>query len=161
MDLSRHGFGETLDSEFTGVVEGMAGKGTQTGERGDVEDQATTVVSGLTHDFDGTHRDPHGAEEQRLHLLMHLVLGRSLGVARERVPGIVDHDVEAEVLAKVLCSGGEGSIDRIDGRHVQSKFEHVRIAVGEVRETGGITGRGYQALPRPASDQTRNLTTDA
>ena len=119
------------------------------------------MVFGLAHDLNGTHRDSHRAEEQRLHLLTYLFLCCSLGVAREGVAGVINHDIEMEFLAKVLRSGGEGSVDRTDRGHVHGKLEDVGVCLREVREARRVASRGNQALVWLARDQGGNLATDA
>jgi len=119
------------------------------------------MVFGLTHDLNGTHRDSRSAEEQRLHLLMYLFLCCSLGVAREGVASVIDHDIEMEVLAEVLRSSGEGGVDRIDRGHVHGKLEDVGVCIREVREAGRVASRGNQALVWLARDQVGNLATYA
>lgn len=161
MHLPCYRFGPAFNSKLAGVVESVTRKADKTSKGGNVEDQPASMVFGLTHDFNSTHRDAHGAEEQRLHLLMHLFLGCRLGIAREGVAGIVDHDIEMEVLAEVLLRSSKSSLDGSDRGHVQSKFEDVGISIREVGEAGRVASCGNEALVGLACDQFSNGFTDA
>ena len=53
MHLASNRLGPALYSEFARVIAGMAGKGAQAGERGDVENDTAAVRLGLAHVLDG------------------------------------------------------------------------------------------------------------
>ena len=92
------------------MVEGLAGEAADAGERRDVEDQATAAV-GLAHNLESSERNAYKAEEVGFELVVHFLLGHGLGVAGQRVAGIVDDHVEGEARAKVGRSSSEGLFD--------------------------------------------------
>lgn len=140
MHLPRHRFRETLQGKLARVVIGMAGERTQPGQRRDIEDQPAATTFGLTHDLDGAHRHAGSAEEERLHLLVGLFFRRALRVTRERIPRIVDDDVEAVVRTEVLRGGSEGGVHGGDTGHVQGDLEDVGVVVREVGQAGRVAG---------------------
>lgn len=50
-------------------------------ERGDIEDDTTATILGLSHHSSGLGSHAHCSEEVRLELRVHFLLGRSLRVA--------------------------------------------------------------------------------
>ena len=166
MHLFRHALREPLDRKLARVVVGMPREGTQPGQRGYVEDDAPPAIVRLAHHLNGPRRHAGGAKEERLHLLVRLLLGCRLGVAREGVPGIVNDDVDVELaaaalIAEVICRGGEGGADRAWGSHIERELEDVGVAIREVGEVCRVAGRGDQALGGLTSDERRNGATDA
>ena len=119
------------------------------------------MVHCLTHNLNGTHRNSRSAEEQRLYLLMCFFLCCSFRVARKGVARVIDYDIEMEVLAEMLRSGGEGGVDRIDRGHVQDKLKDIGVRIRQVRKAGRVSSRGNEALVWLARNQAGNLTTDA
>jgi hypothetical protein len=112
MHFSCNRFGESFHSKLAGVVVGVSWEPNQSSKGRNVENQSTPMVFSLTHDFNSTHSDSGCAEEQSFHLLMRLFLSCRLGVTRERIAGIVNHDIEMVVVAEMLGGGSEGGINR-------------------------------------------------
>lgn len=88
------------------MIERVTGESAHAGQTGQIEHQTPVSPGTLPHDFHRLHGYAHSAEEVRLELLVHLVFGRGLCVAGEGIPGIVDHNVEVEVLAAAAEVGG-------------------------------------------------------
>lgn len=107
MHLASDRLRPALDGELGGVVESVARECTYAGDGGHVEDEAAAVVLCLAHNANGFRGDADGAEEVRLELLVHFLLGGGFGVTGQGVARIVDEDVEVEVGSKVSGGGFE------------------------------------------------------
>lgn len=132
MHLTRNRLGPALDGKLARVIVGVAGKGTDAGKGGDVEDQAAAPELVLAHGRHGAHRHAGRAEEERLHLVMGLLVCGSFGVSRERVAGVVDDKVNVVVLSKVSRRRLEGIVDRGGRGDVEGKLEDAGVVVGKV-----------------------------
>jgi hypothetical protein len=80
MHFSGDRLGPTFYGELACVIECMAREGTYTGERGNIEDQATAVILCLPHYLDSFHGDTHGTEEVGFKLIVHFLLGCRFGI---------------------------------------------------------------------------------
>lgn len=141
------------------MVEGLAGKGGHASERGDVEDDAAAVTLGLSHHLRSACGHAHGAEEIGLELVVHLLFGHCLCVAGELVPGIVDENVNVELIPEVVYSVFESLLDRSRRRDVQRQFENGSL-VGEVCEAGEVSGRCDETVARLAGYELGDGTAD-
>lgn len=93
MHLPSHRFGPSFNGKLAGMVVRVARESAYPGERRDVEDDAALMVLGLAHDFDGARCHSGRPEEEGLNLEVRFFLRHGLGVARERVAGIVDDHI--------------------------------------------------------------------
>ena len=74
----------------------MARKSAHAAQRRHVKGDSSPVLGMHTHIRNRAHRDARRAEEQCFHLPVRLFLRGAFRVARERVAGVVDGDVEVE-----------------------------------------------------------------
>jgi hypothetical protein len=81
-----------------------------------------------------------------------LVLRRCLSVARQGVPGTVDHDVQTAA-AEVGCCCLKGPVDRLRGGDVKRELKDAGAVVREVGQVGGVAGRGDEPVGRLARDE--------
>lgn len=134
------------------MVVGVTRKGALSSKRGDVEDDTASSGFRLPHVLDGTSSHPSRAEKEGFDFLVSLILGRRFRIARQRIPGIIDQNIEMEILAKVFGCGFECVFHRGWGCHVQGKFEEVGIVIGQVIQVGETPSRCDQAMIRLSCD---------
>ena len=142
------------------MVKGLAWEGCHSSKRGDVEDDTTATILGLSHHSSGLHSHADRSEKIRLELRVHLLLCRSLRVACQLVAGIVDEHINMEGFSKVVHRSFESLLDRSWGCDVKSQLED-GVAVCEVRQAVRVSSYRDQTMSRLAGDQFCDGATDA
>lgn len=103
MHLFSKCLGETLQSKLGCAIKGTARYRHEANEAGDVDDDAadgTVLWVLLAHDPDGMPGQLHGAPEVDVELLTLLFGTALLGIAVERLAGVVDKNIDASKLCQ-------------------------------------------------------------
>jgi len=91
------------------VIESITREGGHTSERGHIKDNAAAVI--LPHYLRSPCSYSYDAEEVRLELIVHLLFRCRFRIACKLVPGIVDQDVDMELVLEVVCRCLESLFD--------------------------------------------------
>ena len=159
--LPRHALCPALDGKLARVIVRMARERAHARKRRHIEDDPAAVLLVLAHLANSPHRNARRSEEERLDLLVRLLLRRRLRVPGQRVPGVVHDHVHVETVSKVCGRSLKRLVDRLGRRDVQRGLEDLVALVGEIGQRRGVSRGRNEALPGLLEDELVDLAPDA